>query len=406
MTFTENIEDLYLTGNELKNYRRKKKILNLLYQAQTLSSGEIAKRIGVSLPTAISLLKELSTDEFVELRGSGKSKGGRRPALFGLKNDSIFVFACELGRFTGKIGLYDSHNQLVAPVIEFQTHIDDDNLADKIYRYSCQIIEECKINEERILGVGLAMPGLIDSENGINYTIEKQSYRNIQQRLEEKFQKLVYVNNDARMQAYGEFVFGSAKGYKNSLIINWNWGVGLGMILNGKLYNGSNGFAGELSHIKFVEDGELCICGKRGCLETETSISVLLRRAKRAIAEGKVSQLTKKFADNPDALTTEDIIRAAKSGDEFTISLFNALGTALGKSLANTIQMLNPNIIVLGGVISGANQFVLSPIQQAINKYCLEQISGITKTVISKEWEQSGMLGVTAMLFEKLFSNK
>ena len=96
---------------------------------------------------------------------------------------------------------------------------------------------------------------------------------------------------------------------------------------------------------------------------------------------------------------------AAKSGDEFSISLLNAVGLALGKALANTIQLLNPDIIVLGGVVSGANKYVLTPIQQSINKFCLDQISGNTKIVISENWEQSGLLGITAMLFQKLFSD-
>jgi len=100
-----------------------------------------------------------------------------------------------------------------------------------------------------------------------------------------------------------------------------------------------------------------------------------------------------------------NIINATKQGDEFSINLLNNVGLALGKALSNTIQLLNPDIIVLGGVVSGANQYVLTPIQQSINQYCLEQISGNTKIVISENWEQSGLLGVTAMLFQKLFSN-
>lgn len=405
MILIENIKDVNLAGNELKNYRRKKKILNLLYQNDTLSATYIGNKIGVSLPTAISLLKELGNKKFVEVRGSGESRGGRRPTLFGLKNDSIFVLACELGRFTGKIGLYDSHNQLVAPLIRFETSIDDDELADKIHHNAQQLIQENAIDNERVFGIGIAMPGLVDARSGVNFTIKKREFRNIQQRLEEKFHKLVYINNDARMQAYGEFVFGEAKGHKNAVILNWNWGLGVGLILGGKLYNGSTGFAGELSHTKFVEDGELCICGKRGCLETVTSLSVLLKKAREAIKAGKISQLTNKFADNPEDLSADDIIKAAKSGDEFTISLLNSVGEALGKALSNTIQLLNPDIIVLGGVVSGANQFVLAPIQQSVNKYCLEQISGNTQLVISNMWEQSGLLGITATLFQKLFSD-
>ncbi len=405
MILIENIHETNLTGNELKNYRRKKKILSLLYQNDTLSATFIAKKIGVSLPTAISLLKDLSNLKFVEIRGSGESKGGRRPTLFGLKNDNIFVIACEFGRYKAKIGIYDSHNQLVAPVVVIETNIDDDEMVDKVYNTSLQIIKDNNIDFDRILGMGLAMPGLVDAKKGINFTIKNTEYQNVRERLEKKLGKLVYINNDARMQAYGENIFGQAKDYNNALIINWNWGVGLGIIINGKLYNGGSGFAGELSHIKFVNEGDLCICGKRGCLETVVSAYVLINRAKEAVKENKVSQLTARFKDNLDQLRVDDIIKAAKSGDEFSIALLNSVGQALGKALSNTIQLLNPDIIVIGGVVSSANQFILAPIQQAVNHFCLEHISGNTKIVISDRWEETGLLGITAKLFQKLFSD-
>lgn len=405
MILVENIQNIELTGNELKNYRRKKKILSLLYQNDTMSATIIAKQIGISLPTAISLLKELSRLQAVETKGIGFSKGGRRPTLYRLKNDSILVIVCELGRFEGKVGIYDSHNQPVAPIAVFKSGVDDDDLVEKIYAVSQRIIAEKDIDPHRIFGMGLAMPGLINESTGVNYTIKNRAYQNIQERLQERFHCLVYVNNDARMQAYGEFVFGKAAGHTNAMVINWNWGLGLGMILDGKLYNGSTGFSGELSHTKFVEDGDLCICGKRGCLETVTSVSVLLRLAKEAITEGVVSQLTREFKDKCDDLSVNDIIKAAKGGDEFCIKLLNNAGLALGKALSNTIQLLNPDIIVLGGIVSEANQYVLTPIQQSINQYCLEQILGNTKIVVSKKWEHSGLLGLTAMLYQKLFSN-
>uniref|UniRef100_UPI003217DADD ROK family protein n=1 Tax=uncultured Draconibacterium sp. TaxID=1573823 RepID=UPI003217DADD len=405
MILIEKINDVALTGNERKNYRRKKKILDLLYHHDTLSATVIGKKIGVSLPTAISLLKELGELKLVESRGAGKSKGGRKPMLFGLKNDSIFIIACELGRFSGKIGIYDSHTQLVGPVIGFETNVDDEELVEKIYNGAQKIIHENNIDETRVLGIGLAMPGLVDEANGINNTIKKKELKNVKERVSQKFKKLVYVNNDARMQAYGEYIFGTAKGHRNAMILNWNWGLGLGMILNGKLYNGATGFAGELSHIKFVDDGDLCICGKRGCLETVTSVYVILRKAREAVKAGKVSQLTAKFTNREHEIEVEDIIQAARTGDEFSISLLNSIGLALGKALSNTIQLLNPDIIVLGGVVSEARQFVLTPIQQAVNKHCLEQISGNTQIVISEQWEHSGLLGLTAMLFQKLFSD-
>lgn len=405
MIFETTNETKELAGNELKKYRQKKKILQLLYSHEKLSGPVISKRLGVSLPTALSVLNELTESDYVEIKGAGKSSGGRKPTLFGLSDDSLFVVACELGRYSGKVTIYNPHNKQITPVISFETSIDDEKLTDKIYENVQELIETNNIKIDRILGVGLTMPGLIDEETGTNFTIKNSAYRNVGERLEKKFGKLVYVNNDARMQAYGEYIFGAAKGHPNAIVVNWSWGVGLGMIVGGKLYSGANGFAGELSHIQLVEEGNLCICGKRGCLETVTSAYVLLREAEKGIQQKKVSQLTENFSGKTDELTPEDVISAAKAGDEFSIHLLHNLGLSLGKGLSITIQLVNPDIIVLGGPISSANQFVLNPIQQSLNKYCLEQIVANTQIVISDIWDQSGLLGITAMLFKKLFSD-
>jgi predicted NBD/HSP70 family sugar kinase len=405
MILTKGINRKNLIGNELKKFRQKKKILHLLYQYQTLSGTSISSKIGVSFPTALTLLNELSELKFVETFGTGVSSGGRKPNMYRLSNNSIYVIACELGRYKAKMTIYNSHNQPVTSILTFETNVDDDELVEKIYFNAQSLIQEFEIDENRIYGIGLNMPGLIDENLGINHTIKNEEYRNVKERLEARFGKLVYLNNDARMQAYGEYIFGKAKGHLNAVVVNWNWGIGMGLILNGKLYNGSTGFAGELSHTKFVEDGDLCICGKRGCLETVASSNFLVKNAVIGINENVVSQLTLGFKNRLQDLQPEDIISAAKSGDEFAISLLNKIGLALGKGLSFTIQLLNPEIIVLGGVISQANRFVLTSIQQSLNKYCLDKISSNVKIVISENWEQAGLLGVSAMLFQQLFGD-
>lgn len=404
IVISPEIEKEALTGNVLKNYRRKQMILDLLYHNDTLSASEIGAQIDVSLPTSLSLLKDLCDDALVEEKGTGLSKKrGRRPAVFGLKGDSIFVVACELGHYTGKIGVYDVQNQLVSPVLHFETSIDDELLVDKIWDCYSQIIQKSPIDENRIFGVGLSMPGLVNVEQGKNYTIKRPELQNVADRLRAKFNKMILVNNDGRMQGYGEFIFGAAAGHENALVLNWGWGLGVGIIIDGKIYNGATGYAGEMSHTKFVENGELCTCGKNGCLETVISSHIIAIQAARAVKEGHASQLAANFKGNEDRIQIEDVIQAANNGDELCISILNTAGRALGKALANTIQLLNPGIIVLGGIVSTANQHVLTPMQQSIEKHCLVDVSDTVHLVVSDIWEQSGLLGTTAMLFQKLF---
>ncbi len=401
MLFVANLNIADLSVNELKKYRQKKRILRLLYKHEELSAPQICKHINVSLPTAIALLNYLISQKFVVLKGTGKSKGGRKPLIYGLANNCLYVIACDMGRYKTKMAIINTQNKQIAPFKTIETSIDDAELENKLFQLANELMKENNIPYEKIYGIGIDMPGLVDSENGINYTVKDEALQAIAKRIEKKFNKLVYIDNDARMQAFGEYIFGKAKGKKDAIVINWNWGIGLGMILDGKLYRGTTGFAGELSHIKMVDDGSLCICGKKGCLETIASSHALLKYANEGIANNVVTQLT----NSPEKLTVEDIISAAKLGDEFSISILSKIGVALGKGISYIIQLLNPEIIVLSGSLAKANQFVSIPIQQSLNKYCIEKISANSEIVISELSEKSGLLGVTATLYQKIFSD-
>lgn len=403
MGLLNNIEETKLPGVELKKHRLKNKILKFLYEQKMLSAPKLCSLIGLSKPTMKVLVDELIADGYVKAMGLGESKGGRKPSLFGLVEDALYVIAIEMERFQAKMSVFNCNHKQITPLTYIETNIDDAELEEKLYNAAKLLTGKNGITNESIIGIGIGMPGLIDSDKGINYTVKLHEKNNIRQRLQSRFHKDIYIDNDARMQAFGEYMFGKAKGKHNSIIINWNWGLGLGIILNGQCYSGSTGFAGEFSHIKLDEGGELCICGKRGCLETLASATALLKMAKDGIAAGKVSQLTEKFNKNPEKLKPSNIIKAAKKGDEFAISILNKVGLAMGKGLSVIIQLLNPEIIVLSGQLSKANQFVLTPIQQSLNTHCLENISSNVKIVLSKHGEDSGLLGITAMLYHRLF---
>ena len=263
---------------------------------------------------------------------------------------------------------------------------------------------EHQIPDERVFGIGVDMPGLINSKTGINYTIRDKKKQNIGRDLKLRFNKLIYIDNDARMHAQGEFHFGAAKEFKDAIIIHWSWGLGLGIFVNGQICSGKNGFAGEFSHIPLVENGELCICGKRGCLETIASSNTIIRRVRQGFTDNEISALITQFKDKAENVTPEDVINFARQGDEFCISILNEIGSAMGKGLSYIIQLLNPEVIVLSGPLSKAKQYVLSPIQQSLNRFCLENISESTLLVISDLGDQSALLGTSEMIFQKVFT--
>lgn len=392
------------SSSELNKIRQKKKLLSLLRTEGFTSAPVLSKWLKTSLPTCIVLLNDLISKGYVKNFGIGESSGGRKPSLYGLPEDGFYIISCDIARFSANIAILDSYHKFATPIAEIDTHIDDPNLVEKLYQTAHQLMKDHHIPDEKVYGIGVDMPGLINSKAGINYTIKERRRQNIGRDLKLRFNKLVYVDNDARMHAFGEFNFGAAKDFKDAIIIHWSWGLGLGIFVNGQLCSGKNGFAGEFSHLPFVENGELCICGKRGCLETVASSNTIISRVRQGIEKKEISSLIRQFSDQPDKVTPEDVINSARLGDEFCITILNEVGSAMGKGLSYIIQLLNPEVIVLSGPLSKAKQYVLSPIQQSLNRFCLEKISESTLLLISDLGDQTALLGTSEMIFQKVFA--
>lgn len=404
MSQIEHVDTRDISASELNKIKQKKRILSLLHMHGNISAPELSKWLRISLPTCIALMNDLIASGYVKNIGIGESSGGRKPNLYGLPEDGFYVISCDFSRYYASMTICDCYNKFVTPIIKIDTHIDDPELVEKLFRAAQKLLEENGIPNEKIYGVGVDMPGLIDSKAGINFTIKDKKYQNISRDLKKKFNKLIYIDNDARMHAYGEFHFGAAKEYRDAIIIHWSWGLGLGIFVNGQLYSGNNGFAGEFSHIPMIENGDLCICGKRGCLETIASSNTIMKRVAQGFEENEISSLINKFKDRPDQVTPEDVISSARQGDEFCISILNEVGKAMGRGLSYIIQLLNPQVIVLSGPISKARQYVLSPVQQSLNRLCLEKISGNTIIIVSDLGDQSALLGTSEMVFQKVFT--
>ncbi len=397
------------TRNPQKSVERKKdllkkKVVRYLYFHGPKSSIDISKRLKTSIPTVVSAINELCNKEILSEEGQGTSSGGRRPLLYGLCKDSLFILGIDIGQYTTKMAIYNTRMEAVTGLKLYDiTLVNDEIVLDKIYEFAQKLISESNISKEKLIGVGIDMPGLVDSENGRNFTYFTQKSGTLAQLLSLKFGIPVYIENDAKARALAEFRFGLAKGKKNVLVLHVGWGVGLGMILNGKLYKGNNGFAGEFSHIPFADNGLLCTCGKQGCLETEASGKALVRLAEESLANGKSSYLSELIRDKPNEQIPKIIIDAANKGDQLAISIISKVGLELGKGISILIQLFNPELIILGGRVADANHYLLTPIQQSLNHYCIRKLSEQTEIVISGLGANANILGAVAMVVENVF---
>ncbi|HTG54871.1 MAG TPA: ROK family protein, partial [Niabella sp.] len=263
------------------------------------------------------------------------------------------------------------------------------------------LLSSVKIPRERIIGCSIGMPGLISQGLGENYTyLLDEPQQSLQQDLETTLQLPVLLQNDVKGAALAELRYGLARGKQNVLVLLMDWGVGLGIIMDGEVRQGSWGFSGEIGHIPFIENGELCYCGKRGCLETVASGLALSKIARKDISTGTTSILGKLSSKDIQELAPSHIIDAANKGDQYAIQLLSDIGANIGKGTSTLIQLFNPELIILSGKIAEAKQYITLPMQQAINTYCMTQVREKTKIISANHPEHFRMFGYATNAIE------
>jgi predicted NBD/HSP70 family sugar kinase len=359
----------------IKNELYKKAVLKQLYFNDTMSCAEISSQISKSIPVTLKILEELVKEGVVVETGFAPSSGGRRPLMYALKEGRMYMISVAMDQLITRIAVMDIHNKPVGEVEKFELPLQNNSKALSLLIKKIEsVISSSTVNKRKIIGVGIGMPGFIDFEKGINYTFLETGGKTVSRYISGKIKLPVYIDNDSSLIALAELRFGCAYNKKNVMVVNMGWGIGLGMILNGELFRGSDGFAGEFSHIPIFNNNKLCECGKTGCLETETSLMVLIEKAKQGLQAGRLSVLGKNFPTGFYEQDYEAINAAALKGDQFVVELFSEAGYNIGLGVAVLIHLLNPEIIVLSGRGSMAGKIWEAPIQNALNEHCIPRI--------------------------------
>jgi predicted NBD/HSP70 family sugar kinase len=383
-----------------KNSVLKRRIKKQLYFEKQLSSADLSEKIEKSLPITLKLLNELIAEGEVAELGYAPSTGGRRPMVYSLQKNRVLILSVAMDQLITKIGLLNMDNEMVSPVRRFGLPLANNADALKMLAdFIDQYIKEAKIDKSMLIGIGVGMPGFIDVKKEINHSFLGAGDINIVEYLENQLGLPVLIDNDSSLIALAELKFGAAKNKRNAMVINISWGVGLGMILNGELFRGHNGFAGEFSHIPIFTSNKLCSCGKTGCLETEASLLVIANKAFEGIKQGRVSALGDLTDVNPEE-ACDAVIRAALKGDKFSVELLSEIGYNIGRGVAILIHILNPELIILSGRGSIAGKLWRAPIQQALNEHCIPRLAENTEIEISTIGYQDELLGAAALVME------
>lgn len=378
----------------------KRKIVKQLYFGGALSCTDLSILTDKSLPVTTKFLNELIEQGSVVETGYATSTGGRRPATYSLRSDLMYVVSVAMDQLITRLAIMDMQHNMVGGVEKVELTLPNNPYAlEELKTQIENFIERSGIPRNKMAGVGIGMPGFVDVKKGVNHSFLKTEQGNIVSFLESGLGLPVVIDNDSSLIALAELRLGAARNRGSAMVINISWGVGLGMILNGELFRGNNGFAGEFSHIPLFTNNKMCSCGKSGCLETETSLLVVVEKARQGLKAGKLTGLKELSLEHIEEAAT-DIMEAAVKGDKFAVELFSETGYNIGRGVAILIHLLNPELIVLSGRGSGAGRLWLAPIQQAINELCIPKIAENTVVQISSLGHQAEIIGAAALVME------
>jgi N-acetylglucosamine repressor len=360
-------------------------ILNKIRTSEPISRAQIAKQTKLTPPTVSSIVKELIEQDMVRESDLGESKGGRKPTMLLINHEAFYV----IGVDAGPDSIHCILTNLSGEIIDRAESKLEANLSNakflEILINSIHVLFRSINNRDKIIGIGVAMHGVVEVGTGTSLIAPNLKLSNIpiKTELEKEFGLLVKVENDARAMALGESWFGDHGELTSMMAVNLGLGVGAGIVLNGKLYHGAENIAGEIGHMAIDMNGDVCECGNPGCLQTFVSGPAIAKRANRK--------------------TGEEVFQLATSGDQDAIEVLGETGLILGIGLTNLIHIINPELVVIGGGVSKSSAFILPTILSTIEKRALTMKAKRTRIVISELGDDATLLGAVALLLVELF---
>lgn len=357
---------------DIKKNKQKKGILYDLYFKNKNTIAELSHSLHISITSITALIDELVEEKWISETGFNISKQKRRPAIYGVNPNKNYVLILDFNTHDTQIAVLNLKNEIVFSQVSDLQLKNNPLFLETLFKLVDNIVQLKVSNGKNIIALGMAIPGLVNKKTGINYTYKSLNSQDIYlgKLIENYYNLPTFVINESKATAVREYHFGLAKVKSHVLSVNVDWGIGLGIVLNGEIFDGASGFAGELGHIQVNPEGVVCSCGKVGCLDTITSVSSLLQCIKNGLRNGHFSKLSE-CKDSLENINLKMVIDATQKGDGFAIDILRNIGFGLGKGLSIVVNFFNPQIIIIDGVLSKAQKLIVNPIKHGINKYCL-----------------------------------
>ena len=391
-----------LVTADSKNAQIKKDILRLCIENGTYSISDFSRDLDTSVPTVTKIISEMIADGLLQDEGKVGTKGGRRPSTYGLNPEAGYFVGVDVARQHFHIAICDFKGNLIRFIQDIPFVLEAN---PESFRNICQRIKEevsgTNILWDDVLGVGVSLSGRVNPEKGYSLTYFVSDDIPMKDLFEQQLGVPVTIENDSRAMTYGEYMNLWPKLEKDVIFVNLSWGLGMGMILEGKLFYGKSGFSGEIGHFPVLTNNLICRCGKVGCLETGASGSALHRMIIERLKEGRKSSLAPIFEKYGD-LHLKDILKAVEEEDVLAIEGIEEVGATLGRGLAGVINIFNPGLVIIGGRLIVGKDYLMLPVKTAVNRFSLSKVSSDTKFKFSKLGTQAAGIGNCLLSRDKL----
>jgi transcriptional regulator of PTS gene len=368
----------------------------------------IAEETGLSTTTVakqLSVLRdEIPIDE-IELEESGRK--GRKAVIYGIRADSHYFLGVDIKNVGLAIGMMDFTGNIVKKTVDYSysfenSHENMDLICSKISSFLEDLGPE---DRAKVSGVGFNIGGRVDSMRGTSASIfnfEETQDTPLADLLSEVIGLPVVIENDTKAMTYAEYIAYGMQ-WSDVLYVNIGWGLGMGIIIGGRMYYGANGYSGEMGHMRVYENNILCHCGKKGCLETEVSMMAISRKLQERILKGETSILSQKVRLG-EKIDSRDILDAAEKEDQLCIELISETGKELGKQLAGIINLFNPGCIIIGGQLAKASPFYFQQqVALSVKQHSLKLMNRGLPILLTKLGDDAGITGACLLARDRLF---
>ena len=382
---------------------KKRIITHYIYNGSSTIT-DLSKELDLSIPTVTKFISEMCEDGYINDYGKLETSGGRHPSLYGLNPESGYFIGVDIKKFAVNIGLINFKGDMMELKMNIPYKFENTPEAmEELCRLISSFIKKTKVNTEKILNININISGRVNPESGYSFSQFNFSERPLAEVLTDKIGCQVCIDNDTRAMTYGEYLQGCVKGEKNIIFVNISWGLGIGIIIDGKIYTGKSGFSGEFGHINVFDNEILCHCGKKGCLETEASGSAIYRILQERIKKGECSILSGRANNQELPLTLDEIISAVNKEDLLCIEIVEEIGQKLGKQIAGLINIFNPELVIIGGTLSLTDDYIAQPIKTAIRKYSLNLVNQDSVITVSNLKDRAGIVGACMLARSRMF---